>query len=269
MCLLSVLYRIVPGYPVVLAANRDEFHDRQGEPPQLWSGMTAFLAPKDPRAGGTWLGCNSYETIIGLTNRDASRPDKRRRSRGLLCTELLQAAFPSDAAKVLQNELARRRYNGFNLFCAGPGQAFVVRYEGRPVFQDLAPGIHVLSNGDLNDESAWKVARTASLLEKLDFRDVRSLITDLKIICADHAAPDPADPLATAAARVGEARPYMLEPICVHDAARGTLSSTIIALADDASRSICLHAQGRPCTTRYEDYSRMLRAVLVRARWRE
>jgi len=265
MCLLAVLYRLVPGYPVVLAANRDEYHDRQGEPPQVWSGMTSFCAPKDPRGGGTWLGCNSYETIVALTNRDSARFDKRRRSRGLLCTELLQAAFPSDAAKILQRELALRRYNGFNLFCAGPGHAFVVRYEGRPVFQDLGPGIHVLSNGDLNDESAWKVARTASLLEKLDYRDIRSLITDLKIICADHVAADPADP---AAATVAAAR-YRLEPICVHDATRGTLSSTIIAIGDDASKSICLHAQGSPCTTRYEDYSRMLRSVLVRARWRE
>jgi len=263
MCLLAVLYRLVPKYPVVLAANRDEYHDRQGEPPQVWSAMTLFCAPKDPRGGGTWLGCNSYETIVAVTNRDAARFDKRRRSRGLLCTELLQAAFPADAAKVLQNELARRRYNGFNLFCAGPGQAFVVHYEGRPVFQDLAPGIHVLSNGDLNDESAWKVARTASLLEKLDLHNIRSLVTDLKIICADHVPADNADPAGAAAA------PYKLEPICMHDANRGTLSSTIIAIADDAAKSICVHAQGSPCTTPYQDYSRIFRSILVRARWRE
>ena len=261
MCLLAVLYKIVPRYPIVLAANRDEYYDRQGEPPRVWEGAATFVAPKDARAGGTWIGCNSYETVVAVTNRRASRFDRKLRSRGLLCADLLETAFPAEAARVLMNHVARCPCNGFNLFCAGSGQGFVVHYEGSVLFRDLRPGIHVLSNGDLNDEASWKVSRTRSLLERLDLKDVRSLITDLKIVCADH-EPDPrADASREPAAGDDDG------PICLHGRGFGTLSSTIMALGEEPAKSIYLHAQGSPCTTPYEDYSEMLRSILVRAKW--
>ena len=250
MCLLAVLYRIVPGYPIVLAANRDEQLDRQGAAPAVWEGLCTFCAPKDPRAGGTWIGCNNYETVVAITNRRVSSFDQTRRSRGLLCSDVLAAAFPSEAAKVLRNATIQDRYNGFNLFCAGPTQGFVARYEGRLVFEDLKPGVHVQGNGDLNDETSWKVRHARNLLQKVDLNNVSSLITDLKIICADHEAP------ASAA-----------DALCIHGEGLATLSSTIIALADNPAKSVYLHAQGSPCTTPYADYSRLLRSILVRAKW--
>jgi len=250
MCLLAILYKVVPGYPVVIAANRDELYDRQGAVPSLWQGLTPFCAPRDVRSGGTWIGCNSYEMVVAVTNRHRGAFDASKRSRGLLCADLLAAAFPNETAKLLRNELAGRDYNGVNVLCASPLQAFVASYDGVLELDALARGIHVLGNGDLNDEKSCRVRRTRRLLARADQENIRSLINDLKILCADHDAAG------------GE------ESICVHKPQVGTLSSTIIALADDPSKSIFLHAQGSPCATPYEDYSRLLRSNTVRARWR-
>ena len=66
MCFLALLHRIVPGHPIVLAANRDESLDRPGLPPSelvpgLWGG-------RDPRAGGTWLCVNSSGLVAAVAN---------------------------------------------------------------------------------------------------------------------------------------------------------------------------------------------------------
>ena len=48
MCLLILHHRTIPGYPVVVGANRDEARDRPSEPPRLWP--EGFLAPRDARS---------------------------------------------------------------------------------------------------------------------------------------------------------------------------------------------------------------------------
>ena len=38
MCLLALFFRAMPDAPLVVAANREEFYDRGGEPPQILDG---------------------------------------------------------------------------------------------------------------------------------------------------------------------------------------------------------------------------------------
>ena len=72
MCTLILLDRVVPEFPVVVAANRDEFYARPAAPPARFvpgDGKLAFVAPQDLEAGGTWMGLNSNSVFVGLTNR--------------------------------------------------------------------------------------------------------------------------------------------------------------------------------------------------------
>ena len=55
MCTLIASVGQVPGLPIVVAANRDEALDRPSSPPSLWHLQPPFIAPRDERAGGTWL----------------------------------------------------------------------------------------------------------------------------------------------------------------------------------------------------------------------
>ncbi len=69
MCTLIVLHRCVPGRPLVVAANRDEFLDRPAAGPALrMRDSGPILAPLDLEAGGTWLGLNGRGVFAGLTN---------------------------------------------------------------------------------------------------------------------------------------------------------------------------------------------------------
>ena len=52
MCLVALLYRVVPGAPVVVGANREEAYARGGNPPRLLEDPVPALAGTDPVAGG-------------------------------------------------------------------------------------------------------------------------------------------------------------------------------------------------------------------------
>ena len=81
MCTLVILRDVVAGYPLVLGANRDEYRDRPWEPPRREGEV---LAPRDLRAGGTWLAVHRRGLLVAVTNRADLPYDPSRPSRGLL-----------------------------------------------------------------------------------------------------------------------------------------------------------------------------------------
>src|SRR5689334_15144839 len=87
MCTLLVAAHVFEGHPIVVVANRDEQLDRPSSPPSIWPG--GFLAPRDDRAGGTWLGVNRAGVFVGITNRAFAPQDPARKSRGAIVTEAL------------------------------------------------------------------------------------------------------------------------------------------------------------------------------------
>ncbi|MGH7927508.1 MAG: NRDE family protein, partial [Candidatus Binatia bacterium] len=84
MCTLALFFDVFDGYPLLVAANRDERYDRPAMPPGLIAANPRIMAGKDLRAGGTWLGVNEHGLLVGILNRRAKRetvPDSQVRSR--------------------------------------------------------------------------------------------------------------------------------------------------------------------------------------------
>ena len=52
MCLALLALDAVPGWPLVLAANRDERHDRPALPLDWWPDHPDRVGGRDERAGG-------------------------------------------------------------------------------------------------------------------------------------------------------------------------------------------------------------------------
>ncbi len=103
MCTLVAIHRRVPGAPLVVAANRDEYLDRPSEPPALRSTPSGpVVAPRDLRAGGTWMGLNGFGVFAAVTNRRSESIDPSRRSRGLVVMDLLAATSAPQAAALLE-----------------------------------------------------------------------------------------------------------------------------------------------------------------------
>ena len=58
MCLIALAYKVHPDFPLIVAANRDEFLERPTRKLHFWDDAPHILAGRDERAGGTWMGLN-------------------------------------------------------------------------------------------------------------------------------------------------------------------------------------------------------------------
>ena len=92
MCTLAIYVRTFPDFPLVVAANRDEFLARPTSAPTLLDRDAAIFGGRDDLAKGTWLAVTRRGMVGALLNRRSEEPpDPRRRSRGQLCVDMLRA----------------------------------------------------------------------------------------------------------------------------------------------------------------------------------
>ena len=199
MCLLALALGVHARFPIVVAANRDEFHARPTEPLNWWSPAAdapLVLSGRDLEAGGTWMGLTASGRVAMLTNiRAPSQHDPDAQSRGRIVTDWLTG---SDDVDSFWKRVEARRYNGFNLIAAdaSTGRWFWAANRGiAPIA--LEPGIHGLSNAEL--DTPWKkvVDLKRRLRDSLDAADsVDALARDLfdalgdRSLVADTALPD-------------------------------------------------------------------------------
>lgn len=165
MCLIVFALHQHPDWPLIISANRDEFHPRPTAEAHFWDEQPAIFAGRDLEAGGTWLGINQSGNITALTNyRESTQKAPGNISRGKLCSDYLTGS--QSAAAYLQSVKAQAlQYAGFNLLCGNAQQLHY--YSNRSsAAQQLSPGIYGLSNGLLN--SPWpKVETSKAKLAKL------------------------------------------------------------------------------------------------------
>lgn len=165
MCLLALAIGMHPRFPVVIAANRDEYHDRPSAPAAQWQDHPQIVGGRDLSAGGSWMAAAVDGRVALVTNirRPGATPG---RSRGHLVRDCLLAEAQVDEllAKILP---AASEYSAFNLIA---GHAAELSYIGSdsPEITRLQSGIHTLSNATLN--TPWPKAERlrAALLDWCD-----------------------------------------------------------------------------------------------------
>ena len=159
MCILFVALNAHSEYPLILCANRDEFHHRPTEVAHIWPDSN-ILAGKDLEAGGTWLGVNQQGAISALTNiRDPLLIQSDMKSRG----ELVLKALTDDGVNEAWLQRHSPLYNPFNLLYGDQDALYC--YDSRSkVSTRLTAGFHSISNGALDD--IWpKMARGTKAIE--------------------------------------------------------------------------------------------------------
>jgi uncharacterized protein with NRDE domain len=250
MCLLALFFRIVEDAPVVVGANREEYYARGGEPPQVISaaacgGCARAVAGIDPLAGGTWLGVNEHGVLVAVTNRRKSAVPRQPRSRGLLARELL--AFPTAAAatEYATRQLDSGAYAGANYLCADVTGATVIHAGDWLRARPLPPGLHILTNSDVNDPHDPRLAHVLSWLGQRRYLVADDCLAALQEVCGQH---EPGFP-----------------PVCLDHGDRGTVSSTLIALRRAPAAWTLRHAQGSPDRVPYEDRSELFLDLRERA----
>ena len=230
MCLVALALAQSRRFPLVIAANRDEFFDRPATRLAWWTppcGAAAILSGRDLDSGGTWMGLTAQGRLGVLTNiRESAAPDPEAPSRGHIITDWLRAKGPQDRFWM---RTALSGYKGFNLIAAdfASGQCFWASNRGA-LPQRLEPGLYGISNAAL--DTPWPKVRAlkARVRASLDSAaTVEDLATRLFAALADRAVPADADLPSTGVSIELE---RALAPAFVHtaDGRYGTRCSTLL-----------------------------------------
>lgn len=144
MCLILAAWKSAPDYPLVVAANRDEFHGRPAAQARFWQDAPDILAGRDLQAMGTWMGVTRSGRFAAVTNYRGAREPSAPHSRGALVTDFLKNG-QEPAAYVREVEKQSKHYSGFNLLAADRAELWwLSNRDGGP--RTLAPGIYGLGN---------------------------------------------------------------------------------------------------------------------------
>ena len=165
VCLILFAYRAIPGVPLLVAANRDEYYARPAGRAAFWDDQPAILAGRDLQAGGTWLGVSSGGRFAALTNfRGAPGAPPGGPSRGELVAAFL-AGRQSARAFTRTLQQTGNRYAGYCLLASdGEELHFYSNQSGEA--QAVEPGVHGLANHLL--DTPWpKVVKGRAGLSRL------------------------------------------------------------------------------------------------------
>ncbi|MGM0381504.1 MAG: NRDE family protein [bacterium] len=221
--------------PLIIAANRDEEYDRGGEEPKLREGENySFIAPRDPRAGGTWIGINSSGVLAALTNNSGASSESAPLSRGRIVADILKKSETASEATKLLEKIEPDKYRDFSLVTVDPEQILYFSSE------------HNSTAVDKQTEGSFFLSNRATF-ELFSPREV------VKFPWGSHS---------------GEAKPERLRgrlqnfcrqhrsirthgELCRHEDNFGTVSSSIILMDLTRRRLIYDFAAGAPCETTY------------------
>ncbi|CAN5795334.1 NRDE family protein [soil metagenome] len=235
MCLILLAHGAHAEYPLVLAANRDEFYDRPTAPAAFRADAPHVLAGRDLRAGGTWMGVTRSGRWAALTNyrEGAAEPATDAvSSRGEIVREFLVG---SDAPDAFLRRLQPRahEYSGFNLLVGEGGRVLYFGSRGGDP-RELPSGIYGLSN-DLLDTPWPKVRRGKDALRRLLSRDLSPRPAYLLELLADAEFPPDSELPDTGVGREWE---RMLAPLFINTPAYGTRSSTALLIGRAGSATM-------------------------------
>ncbi|HYK26108.1 MAG TPA: NRDE family protein [Steroidobacteraceae bacterium] len=238
MCLLVIAWRSHARFPLIAAANRDEFHDRPAAPLEQWSAPPYLLGGRDLRAGGTWLALDRARRFGVVTNyRDLQRPAPDAPSRGELIPQYLAGA--SGPGEFL-TELAPRasQYSGFNLLLADERELWYGSNRAPGFARPLPPGLYGLSNHLL--DTPWpKLARARKAFESwlaalpAQGKPARSAVDSLLGILEDRAPAGAGEPLPETGLP-SEWERVLSSPFVLHPE-YGTRSSTVVLIDRDGA----------------------------------
>lgn len=197
MCLIVLSFKQHADFPLIIAANRDEFYARPTAPLAWWVDNPAILAGRDLSAGGTWLGVNKRGQFAAVTNyrevtedrgsavatdgiraadREPGNDQKGKKSRGLLVQNFLEANDTVAYSNTLWQ--TREDFNGYNLLFGDASAVYYFSNRSGREASALAPGLYGLSNHLL--DTPWpKVTKAKAAFSAVSPSDSEAVLAFL------------------------------------------------------------------------------------------
>jgi len=235
MCLLVLAWQSHPRYRLIVAANRDEFHERPAAPLGWWSDDSRIAAGRDLRGKGTWMGASGSGRFAVVTNfRELERAPADAPSRGDLVAGYLRsdASSTEDYLDALREHALR--YAGFNLLLGDGDALWYLSNRGGNEPRALDRGLYGLSNHSL--DAPWpKLVRSRDRLTELVAAD-RVEPHTLFALLADRAPADLDETPDTGLPADWERA--LSSPFVVHER-YGTRCSTVLLVTHDGQTMLC------------------------------
>ena len=234
MCLIAIAYRVHPAYPLIIAANRDEFFDRPTAPLDFWPDHPDILAGRDLKNRGTWLGVNTKGKVAAVTNyREPDAKPDTGISRGQLVSDFLAGDTPAETyLETIKGQ--KDAYSGFNLI-AGTTDRLLWYSNRGGVITMIEPGIHAVSNHLLDTPwpKAEKIRQGMTAVVgapgEIDPEDIFSLLADT--------TPPPDERLPNTG--IGTDWERILSPIFITSSIYGTRCSSVIRVDTAGNILLC------------------------------
>lgn len=221
MCLILLALQQHPDYPLIIAANRDEFYQRPTRPMHWWP-QQPVLAGQDITAGGSWMAINRQGRFAALTNYRETSPASSNTSRGALPLQWLNHEGDLPA---FRQQLTATPYAGFNLLFGNIANGQLFHLSNRhSALTPLDNGIHGLSNALL--DTPWpKITSATPVIRSLCQQAF--VVEDWFSLLASRQQGDDAQLPDTG---IGLASERLLSPRFIHSNDYGTRSSTVVAV---------------------------------------
>jgi uncharacterized protein with NRDE domain len=252
MCLIAIALGRHPDWPVVIAANRDEFFDRPTRSAHWWD--QHCFGGRDLQAGGAWMAVRDDGAFAAVTNvRVAASIDPNApvgKTRGAIVPAVMSGATPQELREIVaQSSLCN--FIGGSLWPT-VNINFQTNRDGLEKSLTLEPDtVHTISNGYLNEPwpKTVKLGREIALLLSPDC-DMHSIEAGCFALLSDpQVAPDtqlPNTGVPLAWERVLSSAFITLEKQSAKPASDalftrsyGTRSSTVITVSDQGQLSFC------------------------------
>ena len=182
MCLILVAWRVRPDYPLIVAANRDEFHARPAAPAAFWEDQPSILAGRDLEARGTWMGISRGGKFAAVTNYRGGTEPRAAQSRGALVTGFLSG--DETGAAYIKSVVAKSgSFSGFNLIASDGSELWwMSNRDSEP--RQLEPGIYGLGNLllDSPDVEPRKRRFAGSLASGVAVEPLFSVLAEARIV---------------------------------------------------------------------------------------
>jgi uncharacterized protein with NRDE domain len=236
MCLIALAWRSHRRYPLVLIANRDEFHARPAAAADFDPEAAEIYGGRDLVQSGSWLQVSTRARLAAVTNvRSGLNPEEKPRSRGWLVRDFVRGDGGATGFAAALAQTAGE-YGRFNLLLwDGAVLAFATNHP-RPMHMTVTPGLHAMSNGAF--DAPWPKsghatraleAWLASAQSGSDTIDRAALSPLFDALADTTVAPDALLP----DTGVGEALESVLSPPFVSGERYGTRCSSVVLIGED------------------------------------
>lgn len=227
MCLIFLALKQHPTYKLIIAANRDEFYNRQTAAADFWKDQPNIVGGRDLEANGTWMGMTKSGKISMLTNyRDPANINPKAPSRGHLVSDYLeQDVSPEVYLKKIEPKAAA--YNGFNLLVGTP-EEFWYLSNYKTGIDKVTTGLHGLSNHLL--ETPWPKVQTGKqkMAELLKSKNITSQLLFEFLYDGERAGDDQLPDTG-----IGLERERALSSMFIKSPGYGSRCSTVILIDQD------------------------------------